>query len=57
MKHTGNRAETLGKSMLAQAVMLGVIVLRETITLGTEKSVTAGSSSTGNYDDPLKVPQ
>ncbi len=34
--------------MLAQAVMLGVIVLRETITLGTWKRVTAGSSSTGN---------
>jgi len=32
-------------------------VLRETITLGTEQSVTARSSSTGNYDDPLKVPQ
>ena len=43
--------------MLAQALLLGVIVLRETITLGTEHSVTARRSSTGNYDDPLKVPQ
>ncbi len=43
--------------MLAQASTLGVFVLRETITLGTGKPVTAGPSSTGNYDDPLKVPQ
>jgi len=31
----GNRAERLGKSMLAQAEMLVVIVIEETITLCT----------------------
>ena len=34
-KQPGNRAETLGKSMLAQAAMLVVIVIEETITLCT----------------------
>jgi hypothetical protein len=43
--------------MLGSRKGLGVIVLRETITLGTWKRVTARSSSKGNYDDPRKVPQ
>ena len=34
-KQLGNRAETLGKSMLAQAAMLVVIAIEETITLCT----------------------